>query len=70
MTEQQAETIANVLIGLAAAGAAIYVLKTPALRQAVFALGRRALAAAGPPLVEEARRAWRESGGTAPGAAL
>ena len=63
MTEQQAERIANLVLGLAAAGAAYYVLKTPQLRRVVWQAARNAVAAAGPAwLASETRRAWTRSG--------
>ena len=62
MTERQAERVANVLIGAAAAGAAVYLLKTPALRRIVWGLARNALAGSGPAwLLAETRRAWDDS---------
>ena len=64
MTERQAETVANVLIGVACAGAAVYILKTPAVRQLAWGLARNALAGAGPAwLLAETRRAWDDSAG-------
>jgi hypothetical protein len=62
MTERQAEKVANVVIGIAAAGAAVYILKTPALRRMAWGLARNALAGAGPAwLLGETRRAWDDS---------
>ena len=59
MTEQQAERVANVVIGLAVAGAAYYVLKTPQLRRAAWGLLRTAVASSGPAwLIAETRRGW------------
>jgi hypothetical protein len=64
MTERQAETVANVVIGVAALGIAVYVLKTPSLRRLAWGLTRNALLAAGPAwLMAETRRGWAESGG-------
>ncbi len=63
MTEERAEKIANVLMGLAAAGAAYVVLRDPRLRRSAWAILRSALAASGPWLVSEFRHAWAESGG-------
>ena len=63
MTERQAETVASVVLGVAALGAAVYVLKTPALRRLLWGLTRTAVTATGPAwLMGEARRAWAESG--------
>lgn len=63
MTEARAETIANILIGTAAVGAAYYVLRKPALRRSALRMARKAIAAAGPWLVAEATQAWSESSG-------
>ena len=63
MTEEQARTTANVVMVVAAVGAAYYVLRTPPLRRAAWQLARRR--AAGPLAVwfaTEVRRAWDESG--------
>ena len=62
MTERQAEKIANLVVGAAAVGAAVYVLKTPALRRLAWGLARTALTAVGPAwLMAEARRGWAAS---------
>ena len=45
MTERQAEKIANLVIGAAVLGAAVYVLRTPALRRVVWGAARNALVA-------------------------
>jgi hypothetical protein len=59
MTEQQAERVANVVIGLAVAGAAYYVLKTPQLRRIAWGLLRTAVAGSGPAwLIAETKRGW------------
>lgn len=59
MTERQAEKVANLLIGAAVAGAAVYVLRTPSLRRLAWGLARNALAGGGPAwLLAETRRAW------------
>ena len=59
MTESQAERIANIAIGVAAVGAAVYILKTPALRRLAWGLARTALITGGPAwLVAETRRGW------------
>jgi hypothetical protein len=63
MTERQAETIANVVLGVAAVGAAVYVLKTPSLRRIAWGLARTAMTAVGPAwLMAEARRGWAAGG--------
>jgi hypothetical protein len=64
MTESQARTTTNVILGLAAAGAAYYVLRTPSLRRAAFRLAGIALTGSIPTwLGHEWRRAWSESAG-------
>jgi hypothetical protein len=61
MTERQAEKIANLVIGAAVIGAAVYVLKTPSLRHAVWRAARHALIAGIPAwLVAETRNGWAE----------
>ena len=61
MTERQAEKVANLLIGAAALGTAVYVLKTPSLRRMLWGLARNALTAAGPAWVmAETRRGWAD----------
>lgn len=66
MTEHQAERIANVVIGVAAIGAAVYILKTPALRRLAWGLARTALTASGPAwLIAETRRGWKEGSAVA-----
>ena len=62
MRHEQAETAANVIIGLAAASAAFLVLRDRTLRRAAWFLIRRAAAASGPWLLAEAREAWAQSG--------
>jgi hypothetical protein len=47
------------VIGVAAIGAAYYILKTPALRRMAWGLARTALAGSGPAwLIAETRRGW------------
>jgi hypothetical protein len=59
MTERQAETIANLVIGAAAIGAAIYVLRTPALRRVLWGAARNTLIAGLPAwLLAETRNGW------------
>ena len=65
MTQEQAETVANALLGAAAAGAAYFILRDPRLRRRAFSAGRTAIAAAGPWLMAQARQAWAESGAAA-----
>jgi hypothetical protein len=62
MTEDRAETIATVLIGAAVAGAAFYILKTPALRRLAWQSIRTLVFTNGPVwLAAEAKRAWNDS---------
>jgi hypothetical protein len=62
MTKEQAEKTANVLLGIAAVGAAYYVLRTPALRRVAWQVARAALVSGGPAwLMSELRRGWSES---------
>ena len=68
MTEETAGKIANVLLGVAAVGAAVYVMKTPPLRRMAWRLAVTALTGTGPVWFRnELRRAWAESGGAPPG---
>ena len=61
MTERQAENIANFAIGAAVLGAAVYVLRTPALRRVVWGAARNALVAGLPAwLLSETRQGWTE----------
>lgn len=62
MTERQAETLADILIGVAAASAVYYVLKSPDARRTLWQAARRAFAASGPWLVSEIRQGWAVSG--------
>jgi hypothetical protein len=62
MTEDRARSIANVLMGLAAAGAAFSILRTPALRRAAFQLAGAALTGTVPAWLNgEIRKAWAET---------
>jgi hypothetical protein len=59
MTERQAETVANLVIGAAVLGAAVYVLRTPALRRVVWGAARNSLIAGLPAwLLAETRHGW------------
>ncbi|MGH9307913.1 MAG: hypothetical protein ACRD1U_00970 [Vicinamibacterales bacterium] len=64
MTERQAETLADILIGVAAASAVYYVLKSPEARRTLWQAARGAFAASGPWLVSEIRQGWAASGRT------
>jgi hypothetical protein len=62
MTEAQARTAANIVLGVAVAGAAYYILRTPQLRRAAFQLAGAALTGTVPAwLSAEVKRAWAES---------
>jgi len=61
MTERQAENLANLLIGAAAAGAAYYILRDPVLRRAALRLSRVGISAGASWLIAECRRAWAET---------
>jgi hypothetical protein len=62
MTEAQARTTANIVLGVAIAGAAFYILRTPQLRRAAFQLAGAALTGTVPAwLSAEVKRAWAES---------
>jgi apolipoprotein N-acyltransferase len=63
MTDEHARKTANVVMGLAAVGAAYYVLRTPRLRRVAFQFVGAALTSTVPVwLSTEWRRAWAESG--------
>jgi hypothetical protein len=67
MTDKQARTTANVLMAVAAVGAAVFVLRTPKRRRMVWQLARQY--AAGPLAVWAAgtvREAWDESAARRP----
>ena len=63
MTEESARTIANVVLGAAALGAAVYVARTPPLRRIAWRLAVAALTGTMPGWFRgELQRAWAESG--------
>jgi hypothetical protein len=63
MTQRSAEKTANVLIGIAAVGATIYVLKTPPLRRLAWQLTVAAMTGALPAwITREIRAGWEASG--------
>ncbi len=67
MTHNQAERLANIAIGVAAVGAAFYILKTPSLRRMAWGLARNAMAGSGPAwLLAETRRGWDGGAAQAP----
>jgi len=60
-----ARTVANVILGAAALGAAVVVLRTPPLRRLAFGLARTALTVGLPVwLSREVKQAWSDSGGS------
>lgn len=62
MTQANADKVANVLIGAALAGAAVYIVKTPQLRRIAWRLAVAALTGTIPAwLVQEARAGWQAS---------
>ncbi|HVL67622.1 MAG TPA: hypothetical protein VM364_10200 [Vicinamibacterales bacterium] len=62
MREETARTIANVAIGAAALGAAVVILRVPALRRLAFGLARTAITSAVPAwLGHEIQQAWAGS---------
>jgi hypothetical protein len=63
MTQSSAEKVATVVIAVAAAGAAYYVLRTPQLRRAAWRLGLAALTGTIPAWVsQEIKNSWEASG--------
>jgi hypothetical protein len=66
MTEENAERIANALIGVVAVGAMYYILKDGGRRRTLWRVVLRAAAASGPWLFAEARHAWAESAPPSP----
>lgn len=62
MTDEQARKAANVVLGVAAAGAACFILRNPPLRRMAWQIVRTALTGAVPVwLGAELQRAWTES---------
>jgi hypothetical protein len=66
MTEQQAEKIANIVLGAAVLAGAYYVLKDPVLRRAAFRLARIGLSAGASWMAAEGQRAWAASAHATP----
>ena len=63
MTQSSAEKFATVVLGVAAAGAVYYVLKTPRLRRAAWRLSLAALTGTIPAWVsQEIKASWEASG--------
>ena len=62
MTEQQAERVANIVLGVAASVAAYYVITDPRVRRTAWGFLRTALFSVGPAwIVAETRQAWAAS---------
>lgn len=62
MTQRSAEKIANVMLGIAAVGATIYVLKTPRLRRLAWQLTVASMTGAVPAwITQEIRAGWEAS---------
>jgi hypothetical protein len=62
MTEQTAKRIADVALGAAALGAAVFIVRTPRLRRMAIGLAMTALTGAIPTwLAREAQHAWVQS---------
>jgi hypothetical protein len=69
--EETARTAANVIMATAAIGAAVVVLRTPALRRLAFGLARTAVTTYIPFwLTREIRHAWEHSEGRSGSAAV
>ena len=65
MKEETARTVANIAIGAAAIGAAVVVLRVPALRRLAFGLARTAITTGIPAwIANEVRTSWAESART------
>jgi hypothetical protein len=63
MTEDNARTVANVILGAAAVAATVYIMRTPPLRRMAWRLAVTALTGTIPAWVaRELRDAWAESG--------
>jgi hypothetical protein len=63
MTQTSAEKFANVVLGVAAVGAAYYVLKTPRLRRIAWQMSMAALTGTLPAwITREIRESWEAAG--------
>lgn len=63
LDEDSARTLANVIVGAAALGAAVIVLRTPALRRLAFGLARTAVTVTLPVwFAHQVKQAWADSG--------
>jgi len=62
MTQSSAEKISNIVVGAAAVGAALYVLKTPQLRRLAWQLSVAAITGTLPAwITQEIRAGWEAS---------
>jgi hypothetical protein len=61
MTQERAETVANIVLAAIAVGAAYQLMRNPVLRQRAWDAVRRGAMAAGPWLLAETRHAWGET---------
>jgi hypothetical protein len=60
--EETARTVANIAVGAAAIGAAVVVLRVPALRRLAFGLAKTAITTGIPAwIANEVRTSWAES---------
>jgi hypothetical protein len=63
MNDERAETVANVIIGVAVVGVAFYVARTPSLRRLVWQLALTAATGSLPAWFrQEIEQGWAESG--------
>lgn len=63
MTDETARRVANVILGVAALGAAFYIARTPPLRRVAWRLAVAAVTGTIPAwFTREVRDAWAESG--------
>ena len=63
MTQSSADKFANVVLGVAAIGAAVYVLKTPPLRRLAWQLSLAAMTGTVPAwITQQIRAGWEASG--------
>jgi len=66
LDEDTARTVANVVVGAAALGVAVLILRTPTLRRLALGLARTALTVTVPAwLSHEVQSGWSESGPSA-----
>ena len=69
LDEDNARTVANIVVGAAALGAAVVILRTPALRRLAFGLARTALTVTIPVwLSRDVQEAWADGARSSSGA--